>query len=219
MSANITIAKDSNDITKHISEVENGLNCNCYCLGCGKPLIAANNGKIQDYHFKHQSKTKCDGSPETALHLLAKRIISDANEIFIDSGIGDKGYFRYDNVEIEKSINGIRPDIQVMDSDGNIWLIELAVTHFIDDQKLSIIRTMGLNCLEIDLKNVDRNIKIEHLKKIVLDKPDSRKVLYPEENPKNNYSKSGYSYLEWIIGIGFVYLIIYQIRNIFFKKR
>ena len=59
-----------------ISEVKNGLECNCICPSCETPVVAYNNPKNKNaHHFKHHSKQDCEYYYETILHFLAKEII------------------------------------------------------------------------------------------------------------------------------------------------
>ncbi len=44
-----------NDKLVHVSEVENGLKCECLCPVCGDHLVA-HQGKIKIPHFKHYNK-------------------------------------------------------------------------------------------------------------------------------------------------------------------
>lgn len=174
MKAKISIAreKDSRNV-KHISEVSNGLACNCICLKCSSELIAANNGQKQIPHFRHKHTTNCDGSPETGLHLLAKQIISESNSIRISNNIR----FNYSECLVEKFLFDIVPDIQLKDEHGNLWIVEVFVTHKVDQKKLSKIKGFNLNCLEIDLSNVDRHISKEDLKILVLEELQCKAIL------------------------------------------
>ena len=214
MKAKITIAKNSENIPKHISEVTNGIKCNCVCIDCGEALVAANNGKIQEHHFRHHTEAKCDGIPESALHLLAKRIITESNKI----RIGKEEYFEYQESNIEKLIEDIQPDIQIIGKDEITWLIEIAVTHFVDEQKLNKIKSRKLNCLEIDLKDVDRHINLKDLSDIVLEKLEVRKILCTskESEVNNSSKKQDNSGLILIIGVIIVFLIGIRLKK---KKR
>lgn len=48
----------------HISEVENGLQCNCKCPSC-KQLLIAKKGNVNDHHFAHISHIECKYGYET----------------------------------------------------------------------------------------------------------------------------------------------------------
>lgn len=69
-----------------VTNVANGLACNCICLDCKARLMAINNeGNLQRPHFRHYSATNvkeisdCNASHETAIHYLAKDIIEKIN--------------------------------------------------------------------------------------------------------------------------------------------
>jgi hypothetical protein len=174
MKNTITIARDKNDEQiKHISEVKNGLSCTCVCLECSSKLIAANKGKIQIHHFRHQNNSLCKGAPETGLHLLAKSIIEESNYINLDWN----KKFDYTKYKSEKKLKNIIPDIQITNEYNELWIIEMFVTHIVDQEKLAKIRALNLNCLEIDLSNVDRHISKENLKKIIIDEIDRKRIL------------------------------------------
>lgn len=199
MKAKITIAKSPDYKVKHVSEVSNGLKCNCFCIQCGQPLVAANNGQIQEHHFRHHTDTKCDGAPETALHLLAKRIVIESPQILIEKG----KYFAYHSSRVEETIQDIKPDVQIFGEHGSVWLVEIAVTNPVDNLKLNKLKSKSLNCLEIRLTDVDRNINIENLKELILNDVKIRKIL-TRGQPNGatiNRSKSSTSWVLWLIGI------------------
>lgn len=73
-----------NEKLVHISELnkeERGLKCNCNCPSCGDKLIARM-GKQNINHFAH-SNSDCKNGVESALHLWAKELIKNANQIII----------------------------------------------------------------------------------------------------------------------------------------
>lgn len=69
----------------HISEVENGLKCNCFCPKCNSALVAKNAGKKKVAHFSHHSNMDCQGYYESAIHLLVKDIILKHKKLLLPS--------------------------------------------------------------------------------------------------------------------------------------
>lgn len=68
----------------HISDLtieERGLKCNCYCPSCGDKLMTRM-GEQNINHFAH-SNSDCKNGVESALHLWAKELIKNANQIII----------------------------------------------------------------------------------------------------------------------------------------
>lgn len=199
MNVTLLYALEKNtDNLVYIKDVENGLKCNCYCPDCKKPLIAKNGGNenLKDYHFSHDGHSACS-SYETYLHFLSKIVLSEMQEFFLPEGtfdeiqdylgnnIGDKNkYFgnSYKIVKcyIEKKIQEegqfIRPDIILeLDINGKTipFLIEVAVNHFIEENKFKYIQKNNLNCIEIDLNNLKEDKELwnkELLKKELLNK-------------------------------------------------
>lgn len=68
----------------HVSNVPNGLKCECVCPYCKDILVAANNIKSENLrpYFRHYSKN-CDHKlcQETVIHLMAKDIIEEQGYI------------------------------------------------------------------------------------------------------------------------------------------
>ncbi|MAO07489.1 MAG: hypothetical protein CL596_02120 [Alteromonas sp.] len=175
MQPKITIARHRRtNKVMHIIEVKNGKKCGCICLECGEKLIAANKGKKQQPHFRHDNESNCSGSPETGLHLLAKEILKESKFINIDY----HWRFPYNEVLLEQRIIDIQPDIMLVNESGESWLVEIAVTHFIDDVKRKKIISYNVNCLEIDLRNVPRDIDKESLRKMLIDDLDRKTIIH-----------------------------------------
>lgn len=171
--------KDNKELV-HISEVANGAKCNCYCITCGEDLIAKNGGVIKRPHFSHSINSECQ-STETLLHFLAKEVFSEINSIYIPpyesswifkfkpqlinfdyietdgycSALGER--YPIKNVRIEKRLDKIIPDIVATVTIDHLeydFLIEIAVTHFIDKNKKELIIGNKLNCIEINLSHL-----------------------------------------------------------------
>lgn len=66
------------------------------------------------------------------------------------------------NVRLEQSIENIRPDI-IATIGNKDYLIEVANTHFIDDEKREKIKRLGIPCVEIDLRQI-KSIDFESVK-------------------------------------------------------
>lgn len=156
------------DELKHVSEVKNGLACNCVCSNCKHPLVAKNNPTNKKVaHFAHQSGKECDGAIETALHLLAKSILLKTKRLtlpdyhFDYDQTNDETIFKesrelaFEEIILEKQVEvageKIIPDaIGVIQ--GKQIFIEFANTHFVDQDKKQKIKTLGVACIEVDLR-------------------------------------------------------------------
>ena len=156
--AEFALKKNSDEIV-HISEVDRGLKCDCYCAACGEDLIARK-GNIKIYHFAHFS-AECKYGRETALHLAAKKLIEKEQKIWLPASIVrckngkisiPRGLACVDSVKIEKKIGEIIPDV-IVTLGGETILVEIFVTHGVDKIKTNKIQNMELSCVEFDLSS------------------------------------------------------------------
>ena len=191
-----------------LSVMDRGLQCHCVCPGCGQELQARiGTGKRQP-HFAHNN-TSCDihSAHQTALHLMAKEIIEQEKKIKlppifvklhdIASELGDyDGYTLPDEVEaiagtivdcdrviVEKRLSSIVPDL-IIETHGKQLLVEIAVTHFVDEEKQVRVRQLGIPMIEINLRSlVNEQCSRSDLKKILINQPDCKCWIYtPKEN-------------------------------------
>ena len=58
----------------HISEVDNGKACGCFCLACDEALIARQ-GAVREHSFAHQSGSQCQHAMDAMLHGVIQRLI------------------------------------------------------------------------------------------------------------------------------------------------
>lgn len=169
-----------------ISEIkpsEKGGKCNCTCPACGGFLVAKL-GPIRQPHFAHKA-AECDISQarETGLHKLAKEIIRESHSILvpgliiseseitlghINKLVADKVTktmdlpnikaieVEYGSVELEKQIGDIRPDAVITFKDQP-RIVEIAVTHPVDEDKENKLKKIGLYAFEIDLSALLKN--------------------------------------------------------------
>ena len=149
----------------HVSELETterGLACNCTCPHCGDRL-QARLGDVRAHHFSHVSGRSCDGNRETALHALAKEILTSHRRLKVPSArvyaAGDcmelfrPQYLNYEAVLVEQTFDGFRPDVVLVRPGGKPpLLVEVAVTHFVEEEKLEQLEAAGHPCIEIDLR-------------------------------------------------------------------
>ena len=84
----------------------------------------------------------------------------------------------FDKVIPEKPIADIIPDI-VASKNGQDCLIEIAVTHFVDEEKTQKIRELGISTLEIDLSSlVEKALDTKGLADIIVNNPKYKKWIY-----------------------------------------
>jgi len=170
-------------------EVARGRACNCVCPGCREPLLAklpVESNRVP--HFAHAPGAECALGLETSLHLAAKQIIEQERSHFVPAlratlDIKDalnrvhhrEHVFSFEGtqllaeVRVEQSLDTVRPDlIAVPLAGGQEVAIEIAVTHFVDDEKLEKIARLGLATLEYDLSGCC-DLSWESLKNALLD--------------------------------------------------
>lgn len=192
-----------NDKLVYIDDVESGLSCNCICPACHGKLIARKGNK-NSHHFAHYS-ADCGKGYETALHMLAKEILSETDEIILPSlSVSTDSYspnielypeskIKIDYVELEKKTDDIIPDI-ILHSGGRQLIIEICVTHKVEDVKLAKIKNLGISALEINLSKCDRFISKSELENILVSSNENKSWLYNTISEK--YIKALYDFSE-----------------------
>ncbi len=151
-----------------------GKRCGCVCPGCGQPVYAKHclSEKRVPY-FAHAPGSDCAAGYETALHLAAKQLIEARGvlmfpalsiSITVVDAIGKShspnmeiaaaGRRTLTNVALEAAMGQIRPDVRVDTPDLGTVLVEVAVTHFVDDIKLARIVEKRVGAIEIDLSTL-----------------------------------------------------------------
>lgn len=172
-----------------VSEVERGLNCRCTCPACGHKLIARK-GRKTVHHFAHYKGQECAHAYETTLHLAAKEILERTQSFMLPEvksrfGLGTMAMtslspstiIKIDRIYLEKKLDAIIPDI-ILESNGRKLLVEIAVTHFIDDPKLKKIKAMGVSTIEIDLSGFDRAVSLVELEKILIESVEHKSWIF-----------------------------------------
>lgn len=67
-----------------ISEVTAGLECNCRCIECNKPMVAKK-GNINIHHFSHYQFDNCKGGFLKAIKMMICRLIEENKNFMIPS--------------------------------------------------------------------------------------------------------------------------------------
>ena len=158
----------------YIDDVPNGKRCNCTCKECEGKLIARNNGKVRTHHFAHENGNDSIKCSQTALHLLAKEIISETKMIPIIRN-GRIAFAEVPFVEQEKNLGNITPDLYAEHNRKPI-IIEIYVSHAVDEAKLNKIKAHKLTAFEINLSQINCETKDE-VEKAIYDIQNIR-ILY-----------------------------------------
>ena len=160
-----------------LPEGKKGLQCECVCPGCGGRLVARKGAKKR-HHFAHYNEP-CNlvTAQQTALHMLAKEVLEEErtfmfpgfyvsrNEVNWEPDHESYDYYqvpelqyrgpyraRCESVTLEKRVSDFVPDI-IVNVRGKVCLIEIAVTHFVDEEKQKKIEAVGLPMVEVDLSS------------------------------------------------------------------
>lgn len=158
------IDKDGNIV--YIKDALKGQDCGCFCPGCKQPLVAKK-GDVREQHFAHKSKDfDCEHGFQSALHYMAKDIFMEQDYlIFIKNEKSVR--YKIDSIELECKVNEIIPDIIVI-CDGKRFIVEIYVTHAVDEIKKQKIRDMRISAIEIDLSKYPRdNLNKDTLKQVL----------------------------------------------------
>ncbi len=141
------------------------------------------------HHFAHKSVVACAYGVQTGLHLAAKEILSLNRRIAIPSveirfnayrspiEISPARHIELDVVVSEKRTGGIIPDILAHTRFVPL-LIEVYVTHAVDESKIERIRELGISALEIDLSTFSRTFSEEELADAVVNQTSNKKWLF-----------------------------------------
>jgi hypothetical protein len=85
---------------------------------------------------------------------------------------------KVDNVTLEPIIDNIRPDV-LIESKGQKLMLEIAVTHFIDNEKMEKINKIGISTIEIDLSKYNMfDVNKDELKNIIINNTQVKHWFY-----------------------------------------
>ena len=176
------------DSILHISQVERGLGCNCVCAACGGRLIARK-GTVRAHHFAHQRSTSCARAVETALHLAAKAILTQRREITLPAVHIEFNSYRapllvapertitFDEIRSEHRTEDVIPDLLAFVGQTPL-MIEVRVTHAVDESKLRKILALGISAVEIDLSEACRVFLSNELTDAIVHRTANKRWLF-----------------------------------------
>ena len=153
MDAYLTYAVGENGHLVHVDDVPNGEACGCTCPECESKLIAKNKGQHNQHHFAHVGGNDCVRAVESALHLMAKEILSEGKKIMLPRyplQVGGVRLFQSVDVESYDKELSLRPDC-VGDTAGQKLWVEFKRSHEVDTDKAAKIKSAKIECVEIDI--------------------------------------------------------------------
>lgn len=182
----MNVAVNDLDELVNIKQVERGLACNCYCFECSEPVVAKK-GEKNEHHFAHASnKESCHINPESILHKFAKQVIMEKKYLVLpplpETDDAEARIWKFSSLIAEQAVGSIRPDL-IASIDNEALFIEVAVTSFVDSNKLNLIKQLSIKTIEIDLRELlNRNVCIpsDDAEEFILKQIDNKKWLYPE---------------------------------------
>lgn len=99
-------------------------------------------------------------------------------EAFTNVTLVDERNLQFDSIEFEKRIDSIIPDIVVYYK-GSPLIVEVGVTHFIDNKKEKKIRALDVSTIEIDLSDIDYyNFDRPEIENLIIDGLDNKNWVY-----------------------------------------
>jgi hypothetical protein len=189
MQSNVKMAwgKNADGTLTNIKEANNGKACNCYCLECKSPLIArqGKSGKMK-WHFAHASNTLCSGM--TVLHYVGQELFLEAakyntslnlpllsiskqktiigTSVEFEKCVPQKRFTIY-KAQLEKHLGSNICDVYCQDENGDELYVEIHVTNAKSDDDIKSFRELNVNCIEIDLSELDWGASYEEIKHAV----------------------------------------------------
>ncbi|KAA0089771.1 hypothetical protein CIW54_07160 [Paraburkholderia sp. T12-10] len=182
----------------HISEVDRGRACGCTCAACDRPVVAKQ-GARNAWHFAHDASGSCATAAETALHRAIKQVIAEGNvigvpELIVEATATYNGHTKSAvRVLEQRRVSYSAPRLEVRMADivgdavvsvaGRDLIVEVAVTHRVDDEKRAKISQIGLSALELQAWCLARDADWDQLRAFVSDSSSNRIWLHNLREP------------------------------------
>jgi chemotaxis protein histidine kinase CheA len=187
-------------------DVKSGLLCECICPHCKEPVIAKHCTDKRS-HFAHQAGSDCSASfstgetaPETQLHLQAKYLLAKLSfslpKFWVGAHVADSKFRMHTawarltdivrvmpgTARIEARLENVVPDLIVSDGTQS-YLLEVAVTHRVNHEKLLKLRKLNIPTAELNIKHL---LNVEdvaaELERAVLNEANWTWVYHPRED-------------------------------------
>ena len=147
-----------------------------FCADCGTKFIPVQPAAPRkQWFFRHEALGNCQGTRETAIHLMAKQILVEDRkimlpylmmkpepEVYIEYKwhkevklyrLGERKLFNFDAVQDEMWQDGKTPDIVAVSGERKLF-VEIVVTHDIGEEKLNWIRELNVSTLRVSLSGL-----------------------------------------------------------------
>jgi hypothetical protein len=179
-----------NGVVVHISQVKNGLDCNCKCCKCEARLIAKNHEEnIREAHFAHYNAPDCDKALEKSIHEAAKQFLFQNKKIVVPDILdyGNSNELSFEKVNLEERLPyNIQVDALGYKNDSDKFIIEIAVTHFVDSLKKQKINKLKIPAVEVTF---DRTcITFDDIEKVLLGSGFKKWLYHPiQDTDINSY--------------------------------
>lgn len=195
MDAYLTYAVGAKGHLVHVDDVPNGEACGCTCPECRSKLIAKNKGQHNQHHFAHVGGSDCVGAVESALHLMAKEILSEGKKIMLPRyplQVGGVRLFQSVDVESYYKELSLRPDC-VGDTAGQKLWVEFKRSHEVDTDKAAKIKSAKIECVEIDINKCP--LDPLKMKEFLEESSENRQWIYFKGQESSKSEHTSYSHI------------------------
>lgn len=206
MDAYLTYAVGEKGHLVHVDDVPNGEACDCTCPECRSKLIAKNKGQHNQHHFAHVGGSDCVGAVESALHLMAKEILSEGKKIMLPRyplQVGGVRLFKSIEVESYDKELSLRPDC-VGDTAGQKLWVEFKRSHEVDTDKAAKIKSAKIECVEIDINKCP--LDPLKMKEFLEESSENRQWIYfkGQESLKNEHTSYSHISKDYSFSTGYL---------------
>ncbi|MGB0893787.1 MAG: hypothetical protein ACPGUD_05215 [Parashewanella sp.] len=170
----------------NVNEVQNGKDCGCFCPECKDDLIAKNNCTEMSNHFAHQNFVESRACLMTQLHTAAQYYFLSLEEVllpevsFLHDGTrlsSPEQTVQVNSSQREATVGKYFADVLLATSVGVI-VIEVAVTHYNEEQKTKYYIDNCIGSLEYDLGDF-RDLSVDEALSLLRQNKIPNQWLYP----------------------------------------